>query len=263
MTRIEKLFKKKKDSNEKVLIGYLTFGCPNNKSTPELILSMEESGLDLIEIGIPYSDPVADGEIIRKAAERALENGTKVRDVFEGIEYIRKKSDIPIVILTYFNTVFNFGVERFFNTMREKGADGIIIPDLPLEEKEEILSSANENKIDIIPLVTRVSKERIKEIVKDATGFVYCVSILGVTGVRENLDEDLSDYMKEVKNATNLPRAIGFGISNGKTAKKFKDISEGIIVGSAFVKETLEIVELDEMKNNINKKVKEIKLAIK
>lgn len=262
MSRIEKLFSDKRSRGENALIGYLTFGCPDNDAVPEIALSMEKAGLDLIEIGIPYSNPVADGEVIRKAAEKALSNGTKVRDVFEGIGKIRENSEMPIVILTYFNTVFNFGIDRFFETMKEKGADGIIIPDLPLEEKDEIADAAEINGIDIIPLVTRVSNDRIKNIVADAKGFVYCVSILGVTGMREDLDADLSDYMDEVRKYTDLPRAIGFGISNGKTAAKFKDISEGVIVGSAFVKETLETASLEQIMSNINAKVKEIKNSL-
>ncbi|MDO5708276.1 MAG: tryptophan synthase subunit alpha [Andreesenia angusta] len=262
MSRISNLFKNLKEKNEKALIGYLTFGCPSEEATVDLVHNMEKNGLDLIELGIPYSNPVADGEVIRQAAEKALANGFKVRKIFEGIEDIRKKSEIPIVLLTYFNTVFNFGVDRFFEKMRETGADGILIPDLPLEERDEIAEEAKKNGIDIIPLVSRVSHDRIKNIVKDASGFVYCVSILGVTGMRDDIDDDLTDYMKEVSDVTDLPRAIGFGISNGETAKKFKDISEGVIVGSAFVKETLKDIDIEDMKREISIKVKEIKNAI-
>lgn len=262
MSRIDKLFKTLSEKGEKALIGYLTFGCPTNEATPEIVLNMEKKGLDLIEIGIPYSDPVADGEVIRLADERALSQGTRIRDVFAGIKEIRSNSEIPIVILTYFNTVFSFGVERFFSQMKENGADGILIPDLPLEEIDEIKEAADENGIDIIPLVTRTSHDRIKEIVKDASGFVYCVSILGVTGVRDSIDDDLTEYMEMVRANTDLPRAIGFGISNGETAKRFKDISEGVIVGSAFVKETIENIDFDEMIKRILAKTEEIKTAI-
>lgn len=262
MSRIETVFQTLQEKGEKALIGFLTFGCPSKESTIALVEEMEKNGLDIIELGIPYSDPLADGETIKKASKQAIDSGIKVKDVFEGIVEIRKKSQIPIVLLTYFNTVFNYGVDRFFEKMKETGADGIIIPDLPLEEKAEITDAAKENAIDIIPLVTKVSHNRIKSIVEDATGFVYCVSILGVTGARETIQGDLTDYMAEVRSATKLPRAIGFGISNGETAKKWKDISEGVIVGSAFVKETLETISLEEMKERVGSKVKEIKLAI-
>lgn len=262
MSRIDKLFNDLAQKNEKALIGYLTFGSPSNEVTPELVLNMEKKGLDLIEIGIPYSDPVADGDVIRIAAERALSQGTKIRDVFAGIKEIRDNSEIPIVILTYFNTVFSFGVDRFFQFMKDNGADGVLIPDLPLEEQDEIKQAADTNGIDIIPLVTRTSYQRIKDIVEDASGFVYCVSILGVTGVRDSIDDDLTEYMEMVREHTDLPRAIGFGISNGETAKRFKDISEGVIVGSAFVKETIEDIDKEEMMERILAKTEEIKAAI-
>lgn len=262
MSRINKLFEDLSKRDEKALIGYLTLGCPSKESTSRLVLEMEKKGLDLIEIGIPYSDPVADGDVIRRAGEKALKNGIKVRDVFSCIEEIRNDSDIPIAILSYFNTIFNFGIDRFFEHMRNSGADGILIPDLPLEERNEISDSAKKNGIDVIPLVTRTSGKRIKDIVSDSSGFVYCVSILGVTGVRDSIEDDLTEYMNEVKSHTSLPRAIGFGISNGETAKKFKDISEGVIVGSAFVRETIEEQSFEDILDKILNKTEEIKLAI-
>lgn len=263
MSRIQGVFDKLKENNEKALIGYLTFGSPSNDVTVELALEMEKRGLDILEIGIPYSDPVADGETIRIAGERALANGTKVKDVMEGVFKIRSQSEMPIVILTYINTVFKYGVDKFFKDLKEKGGDGVIIPDLPLEERDEVYDACKESGIDLIPLVTKVSKDRIEAIVDGVSGFVYCVSLLGVTGTRSEIEGDLTDYMDSVKDCTDIPRAIGFGISSGDMAKKFKDITEGIIVGSAFVKETLEDVSVDVMKQRIGDKVEEIKTAIK
>lgn len=223
-------------NNKKAFIGFLTAGDPDIDTTKECIIAMEEAGADLIEIGIPFSDPIAEGIVIQGANIRALKSNTCLTDIFNMIKQIRTKTQIPIVFLTYINPVFNFGYENFFQTCKETGVDGIIIPDLPFEEKEEIKIPADKYGIDIISLIAPTSNERIKEIAKDASGFVYIVSSMGVTGVRNEITTDVSSIVKLVKETTNTPTAIGFGINTPLQAKHFSQIADGVIVGSAIVK---------------------------
>lgn len=223
-------------NNKKAFIGFLTAGDPDIETTKECIVAMEEAGADLIEIGIPFSDPIAEGIVIQGANIRALQCNTCLQDIFNMVKQVRTKTKIPIVFLTYINPVFNFGYDDFFKTCKETGVDGVIIPDLPFEEKEEIKEPANKYGIDIISLIAPTSNERIKEIAKDAEGFVYVVSSMGVTGVRNEITTDLETIVKLIKNTTSTPTAIGFGINTPEQAKHFAQIADGVIVGSAIVK---------------------------
>lgn len=222
--------------NKKAFIGFLTAGDPDLSTTKECIFAMEEAGADLIEIGIPFSDPIAEGIVIQGANIRSLQNKTCLNDIFNLVKQVRTKTNIPIVFLTYINPVFNYGYEEFFKTCKESGVDGIIIPDLPFEEKEEIKEPSAKYNIDVISLIAPTSEDRIKEIAKDAKGFVYIVSSMGVTGVRNEITTDLESIVKLVKNATSTPTAIGFGINTPEQAKHFSEIADGVIVGSAIVK---------------------------
>jgi tryptophan synthase alpha chain len=233
MNRISNAFKNK---SGKAFIVFLTAGDPDIKKSEEFILEMEKAGADLIEIGIPFSDPIAEGKVIEAANTRALSSGTTTDSVFELIQNLRAKTQIPLVLLTYMNPVFKYGFEKFFKRCKSTGIDGIIIPDLPFEEKGELTDYALQNDISIISLIAPTSKERIKRIAESSSGFIYLVSSMGVTGIRDNIDTDLETIIGDIRAVTDTPVAVGFGISTPEQAKKLGSISDGVIVGSAIVK---------------------------
>jgi len=217
-------------------IGFLTAGDPTIDKTVEFILEMDEAGCDLIEIGIPFSDPMAEGVVIQDANVRALKHNTTTGDVFDIVRRVREKSDVPLVFLTYINPVFFYGYEKFFKKCNELGVDGIISPDLPFEEKGEIADIARENDVDVISLIAPTSKQRIQMIANDATGFIYVVSSLGVTGMRAEIKTDLNSILEHIREVTDLPLAVGFGINTPEQASEIGKIADGVIVGSAIVK---------------------------
>ena len=231
MSKIANAFK-----NGKAFIGFLTAGDPTIEKTVEFILAMERAGCDLIEIGIPFSDPMAEGVVIQDANVRALEHNTTTDDVFDIVKAVRDKTDIPIVFLTYINPVFFYGYEKFFKRCNELGVDGIISPDLPYEEKGEIADIALKNNVDVISLIAPTSKERIQKIARDATGFIYVVSSLGVTGMRSEIKTDLNSILEDIRDVCDLPLAVGFGINTTDQAREISKIADGVIVGSAIVK---------------------------
>ncbi len=231
MSKIKNAFK-----NGKAFIGFLTAGDPTIDKTIEYIIAMQEAGCDLIEIGIPFSDPMAEGVVIQKSNVRALKNNTTTDDVFEIVEKVRKKTDIPLVFLTYINPVFFYGYEKFFKKCKNLGVDGIISPDLPYEEKGEIEDIARKNGVDVISLIAPTSQERIQKIAKDAEGFIYLVSSLGVTGMRSEIKTNLKDIVEDIKNVKDIPVAVGFGINTPKQASEISQYADGVIVGSAIVK---------------------------
>lgn len=231
MSRIANAFK-----NGKAFIGFLTAGDPTIEKTVDYIFAMEEAGCDLIEIGIPFSDPMAEGVVIQDANVRALKHNTTTDDVFDIVKQVRAKSDIPLVFLTYINPVFFYGYEEFFKKCSELGVDGIISPDLPYEEKGEIADIALKNDVDVISLIAPTSKERIQKIAADATGFIYVVSSLGVTGMRSEIKTDLNAILEDIRDVTDLPLAVGFGINTPEQASEIGKIADGVIVGSAIVK---------------------------
>jgi len=231
MSKIAKAFE-----NGTAFIGFLTAGDPTIDKTVEYVLAMEEAGCDLIEIGIPFSDPMAEGVVIQDANVRALKHDTTTDDVFDIVRRVRQKSDVPLVFLTYINPVFFYGYEKFFKRCAELGVDGIISPDLPYEEKGEIADIARDNGVDVISLIAPTSSERIKMIAADATGFIYVVSSLGVTGMRSEIKTDLDAILSDIREVTDLPLAVGFGINTPKQASEIGNIADGVIVGSAIVK---------------------------
>lgn len=236
MNRIQKTFKILKEINKKAFIAFVTAGDPTLEDTYELVLEMEKNGVDIVELGIPFSDPMAEGPVIQKANERALSLGINVDNIFEMVEKLRIKTQIPIVFLLYYNSILSYGSEKFFLACVKSGVDGLIIPDLPYEEKEELIDISKMSGVNIISLVSPTSKDRIKTICAEAEGFVYCVSSLGVTGTRSEFKTDFDAFLGEVRAATNIPTAIGFGISNGEQAEKLKKYADGIIIGSAIIR---------------------------
>ena len=236
MNRIVEKFNYLKEKNKKAFIPFITAGDPDLDTTLELILTLEKAGADIIEIGIPYSDPMADGPVIQASSTRALAGGTKISLIMEKISEIREKTQIPLVYLLYYNSIFKYGPERFFKQCKEVGIDGLIIPDLPLEERSEVIEIADKYDICVIPMVAPTSKARIKAITNLGKGFVYCVSVNGVTGTRQNITTDIEEYMNLIKGYTNMPRALGFGISSAEMAKAYAPYCEAIIVGSAIIK---------------------------
>ncbi|GMO28996.1 MAG: tryptophan synthase subunit alpha [Termitinemataceae bacterium] len=231
--------------NGKAFIGFVTGGDPSCSKTVEFILQMEKAGADIVEIGIPFSDPIAEGQVIQEANIRALNAGANVEKMFDIVKDVRKVSKIPLVFLTYFNPVFRYGnagdsescgTEAFLKKSCECGLDGIIIPDLPYEESFDVKNIAAKHGIDLISLIAPTSEQRISEIAKNANGFIYVVSSMGVTGVRSNIQTDLASILKTIKASSTVPAAIGFGINTVQQAKDFSKIADGIIVGSAIVK---------------------------
>ncbi|MDO5540940.1 MAG: tryptophan synthase subunit alpha [Eubacteriales bacterium] len=231
MSNIKKAFE-----NGKAFIPFITCGDPSLEITEQLVYAAEEAGADLIELGIPFSDPTAEGPVIQAANLRALTGGVTTDKVFDMVRRIRRNTQIPMVFMTYANVVFSYGTERFVKTAAEAGMDGIILPDVPFEEKEEFNGVCRQYGLDLISLIAPTSNERISMIAKEANGFVYCVSSLGVTGVRREITTDVGTMVKLVKEAKDIPCAIGFGISTPEQAKKMAAVSDGVIVGSAIVK---------------------------
>lgn len=231
MNRIEKVFEK-----GKAFIPFITAGDPDLETTENIILAMAEAGADLIEIGIPFSDPVAEGIVIQKADERALASGTTTDKIFDMVKSLRSKTDIPLAFMTYINPIFVYGSERFIKTSKECGIDALIVPDLPFDEKEEVSEICKNYDVRLVSLVAPTSHERIATIAKEAEGFIYVVSSLGVTGVRSEIKTDIGEMVALIKKAKDMPCAVGFGISTPEQAAKMASLSDGAIVGSAVVR---------------------------
>jgi tryptophan synthase alpha chain len=231
MNRILKAF-----DNKKALIAYLTAGDPSLEKTKEFILTLAQNGADLIEIGIPFSDPVAEGQVIQSAMQRGLKSITAQDDIFSMVSQLRKESDVPIVFMSYVNPIFSYGYSRFFKRCREIGIDGIIIVDMPFEEHGEVLEQTQKNNVSLITLIAPTSNERINMLAQNASGFIYLISSLGVTGVRENITTDIKSLVERIKEQTQIPVAVGFGISKPEQAQEIARYADGIIIGSAIVK---------------------------
>lgn len=221
---------------QKAFIGFLTAGDPTLDCTEQFIDRMIEAGVNLIEIGIPFSDPIAEGRTISLADIRALNGGVTTDKIFDMLSRVRQKHpDFPLVFMTYLNPVFSYGYERFFQRAKQLNMLGIIIPDLPFEERNEVKSIAQKYQQSVISLIAPTSEKRIASIAKEAEGFIYLVSSLGVTGIRRTITTDLNRLVQEIKKYTELPVAVGFGISNPETVKSIAPLCDGIIVGSAIV----------------------------
>lgn len=233
MSNIAKAFE-----NGKAFIPFITCGDPNLATTEKLVYAMEEAGADLIELGIPFSDPTAEGPVIQEANIRALtgKDAVTTDKIFDLVRKLRQRVKIPMVFMTYANVVFSYGSERFISTCKEVGIDGIILPDIPFEEKDEFEPICKKYGIDFVSLIAPTSHDRIRMIAREAGGFVYCVSSLGVTGTRDSITTDISEMVSLVKQEKDIPCAVGFGISTPEQAEKMSKSSDGVIVGSAIIK---------------------------
>lgn len=255
MSKIKNAFQ-----NGKAFIPFVTCGDPNLETTEQLIRAMEKSGADLIELGIPFSDPTAEGPVIQGANLRALSGGVTTDRILEMVRRLRRDIKIPLVFMTYANVVFSYGIERFAQKASEVGMDGVILPDVPFEEKEEFAPVFRKYGMDFISLIAPTSSDRVTKIAAEAEGFVYCVSSLGVTGVRKDITTDIGAMVKLVREANpEIPCAIGFGISTPEQAKKMAQHADGVIVGSAIVRQIGELGEKAE--KAVSGYVSEMKVA--
>lgn len=231
MSRITAAFE-----NGKAFIPFLTCGDPDLETTEKLICAMAEAGADLIELGIPFSDPTAEGPVIQAANLRALKAGTTTDKIFAMVRRVRKNVSVPLVFMTYANVVFSYGTERFAQEAADAGMDGLILPDVPFEERDEFYNACENAGLELISLVAPTSHDRILSVAKEAKGFVYCVSSLGVTGERSKLSAEVEDMVSMVRQATGTPAAVGFGISTPQQAAEIAEKADGVIVGSAIVR---------------------------
>ncbi len=255
MSRIKEAFE-----NGKAFIAFVTCGDPDLETTGAVVREMVKNGADLIELGIPFSDPTAEGPVIQGANLRALNGGVTTDQIFEFVKELRRDVSVPMVFMTYANVVFSYGAERFISTCRKIGMDGLILPDLPYEEKEEFQPICRRFGLELISLIAPTSEKRIAMIAGEAEGFVYLVSSLGVTGVRSEIKTDLTSIVEAIRRNTDIPCAIGFGISTPEQAARMAGLADGVIVGSAIVR----LIEKygRQAPEHVGRYVKEMKAAI-
>ena len=240
INRIDQKFKDLKKRKKKALIIYMTAGSPSLAKNAQLACSFEKAGVDFIELGVPFSDPLADGVVIQAASERSLQKGTNLKKILNTVRQIRKKSQVPILLMSYLNPIFRFGLEAFTKKAFRAGVDGLIIPDLPPEEGAEVSRVSQKNRLDLVYLLAPTSHAaRRRKVCKASKGFVYYVSLTGVTGARRKLPSTLGQQIALAKRSTKLPICVGFGISTPQQAKAVSRISDGIIIGSAIVKQLM------------------------
>jgi tryptophan synthase alpha chain len=263
MSRIERKFSALKTKGEKALICFLTAGDPSLEKTREIILGMEAAGVDCVEIGVPFSDPTADGPIIQAASQRALKNNATLAAILKMIESIRKTSEIPIVLFGYYNPILSYGTERFATKAKEAGVDGILVVDLPPEEAAELRQFTDPQGIDFISLIApTTSIERVRKIAAHATGFLYYISVTGVTGTARPQIAEVKKDVERIRKVTQLPLAIGFGISTPEQAKEIAPYADGIVVGSAIVKMIEENSRKEDLVSVVSQYAREMKKAI-
>ncbi|MFH1799083.1 MAG: tryptophan synthase subunit alpha [Candidatus Omnitrophota bacterium] len=237
MNRIDETFRRLKKEGKTAFIPYVTAGDPDIDTSKEIVRSLASSGADIIELGIPFSDPLADGPTIQRAVQRSLKNHCSVGKVFEMVKDLRREISVPIVFMTYYNIIFNYGVDRFVKDAKAKGADGVIAADLPMEESEELQKSAEKKDFCVIMLTAPTTPiPRFRKIAAKSRGFIYYVSLTGVTGERKELSSKLKEDVKKISGLSKKPVCVGFGISTPLQAKEIKSVSSGIIVGSAIIK---------------------------
>lgn len=237
MTRIEKKFSELKEAGKKAFIAYITAGDPSWEKTAKMIPALEKAGVDILELGIPFSDPMADGPAIQAAGERALKTGITVNTILNGVKEIRKECEIPILLFTYFNPPQKYGLEKFAETAREAGADGALMTDLTPESAGEYKDIMDKNRLNTVFLTAPTTPdERLEKITKLCSGFVYYVSRTGVTGVRDSLETAIGEHVQRIRKFTDLPVAVGFGVSTPEHVSEVSDVADGVVVGSAIVK---------------------------
>jgi tryptophan synthase alpha chain len=260
MNRIEKRFKELKRNNKKAFIVFITAGYPDLHTTAMLIKEFDRIGVDIVELGVPFSDPMADGPIIQEASEHALKKNVHLIDILNLVKKVRPHTDIPICLMTYYNPVFCFGEGRFVRKAREAGVDGVIVPDLPPEEGRSLIKAANKRNLDVICFISpTTSVKRIKYISSIAKGFIYYVSLTGVTGPRQELPSDLKIHLKAIKRITGKPVCVGFGISGSRQVKQIYSVAAGVIVGSAIVRKIKENIGKPGLVKRVSKFVSQLK----
>lgn len=222
--------------NGKAFIPFVTAGDPDLETTEKLLIEMSKNGADIIEIGIPFSDPIAEGVVIQEADLRALASGTTTDKIFEMVKRVRSEIKCALAVMTYMNPIFVYGTDKFMQRCSECGISAVIVPDTPFEEKQELAPYCDKHGVELVSLIAPTSHDRIKMIAKEAQGFVYCVSSMGVTGVRSEITTDIGEMVRLVKSVSDTPCAVGFGISTPEQAKKMSESADGVIVGSAIVK---------------------------
>lgn len=263
MSRIQKRFDWLKSKSEKALVAFITAGDPDLTTTPELFAAIEEGGADIIELGVPFSDPLADGPVIQAASQRSLKSGTTLKKIIQLVRDIRQSSQLPIVLMTSFNPVFVYGQEAFVKDAVDAGVDGVIIPDLPPEEAGDFDTLAQARNLDMIHLLAPTSTpDRVEMVGTKSRGFIYYVSLTGVTGARDSLAKGVADKVTRIKKATSLPVLIGFGISSLDQAKAASQCSDGVIVGSAIVRMIDECPDPAERKEKLKVFVRSMKQAL-
>lgn len=237
MNLIDQAFASNQASGRTALIPFITVGDPSLDVSVDIIRELEAAGADMVELGVPYSDPLADGPVIQQSSSRALQGGVTIMDCIGLARTCREQGiRLPFILFTYYNPVFQIGLDRFFGLLAEHDISGIIIPDLPVEENAEAQSLCRRHGIHLIPLVAPTSHERIQTIAASAAGFIYCVSSLGVTGTRTEFHKGIESFLAEVRHASELPIAVGFGISSREQVERFAKLCDGVVVGSAIVK---------------------------
>ena len=237
MSRIEKTFKRLKNEGKKAFIPYIMAGDPSLEKTKDIVHLFEECGADIVELGVPFSDPLADGPTIQRASEKALKNGVTLKNVIALVKELRQKTRVPIVLMTYYNPVFKYGEKNFVEDAKDAGVNGIIIPDLPPDEAEDFIKISRKLKLDTIFLLAPTSDNgRIKKVAKASRGFIYYVSITGITGADLLLDGSMEVLISKIRKHTDKPIAVGFGVSTPEEASTVARISDGVIIGSAIVK---------------------------
>lgn len=252
MNRIDQKFKDLRDDNKKAFIAYICTGDPDLDFTEKAVLGFDKIGVDIVELGIPFSDPIADGPTIQRASERALKNKVTISKAFALVRELRKKSKIPLIFMSYFNPIFRYGLKRFAKEAASSGLDGVIVPDLPFEESETLSKITDSSGIVNIPLVAPTTeKDRLKKILKATQGFIYYVSLTGITGARKGLSSELIQRLKFIKSLTAKPICVGFGISKPFQIRKIKAFCDGVIVGSAII----DVIEKNLHKRDLTKKV--------
>jgi len=261
MNRIEKKFLQLRRNNKKAFIVFITAGYPNLNTTARLIKEFDRIGVDIVELGVPFSDPMADGPIIQEASQQALKDNVHLCDILSLVKKIRRDSiNIPLCLMTYYNPIFCFGQQRFVKEAREAGVDGVIIPDLPPEEGREFMRLADKRNLDVICFVSpTTSARRIKYITSIAKGFIYYVSLTGVTGLRQRLPADLKEHLKRIKKITKKPVCVGFGVSNRSQVKQIYLVASGVIVGSAIVRQIKQNLGKDNLVEKVGRFVNNLK----
>lgn len=263
MNRIGKKFRQLRRKKQKAFVAFITAGDPNLSTTEKMALEFNQLGVDILELGVPFSDPLADGPTIQAASQRALKNRINLADVFRLVKRLRRKIELPIAVLTYGNIVYHFGIRNFVQQAKLSGVDGVIIPDLPVEEARDLVKVARRNRFATIFLAAPTSdRKRLRKIAANSSGFIYYVSLTGTTGVRKSLPKELLHQIRRIKRITSKPVCVGFGVSTPQQARQIAQIADGVIVGSAIIKVIEKNLRRRDLVPRVSKFVRRLRQAI-